>query len=114
MWSLDDSIIKSLKICTNHPRLCDGCIYSKAHMIKYECITGLNGAALALIERQKAEIERLNAMVAPVKHGKWELCFEDSRRQIEGNKCSVCGYEYYGNKYFYCPNCGARMDGDTT
>lgn len=53
------------------------------------------------------------ADVAPVKHGKWELCFEDSRRQIEGNKCSVCGYEYYGNKYFYCPNCGARMDGDT-
>lgn len=50
--------------------------------------------------------------VAPMKHGKWELCFEDSRRQIEGNKCSVCGYEYYGNKYFYCPNCGVRMDGD--
>lgn len=52
------------------------------------------------------------ADVEPVKHGKWELCFEDSRRQIVGNKCSVCGYEYYGNKYFYCPNCGARMDGD--
>ena len=109
MWSLDDSIIKSLKICTNHPRLCDGCMYSKAHMIKYECITGLNGAALALIERQKAEIERLNAMVAPVKHGKW-ICMGD----CGVTKCSCCGWtieEYIEDKY--CRECGARMDGDT-
>lgn len=76
MWSLDDSIIKSLKICTNHPRLCDGCMYSKAHMIKYECITGLNGAALALIERQKAEIEQLNAMVAAAEEHLYPLPFK--------------------------------------
>ena len=54
------------------------------------------------------------ADVEPVVHGRWESCFEDWRQQIEGNKCSACGFEYYGTgiTYFnYCPNCGARMDG---
>ncbi len=55
------------------------------------------------------------ADVAPVVHGKWESCFEDWRKQIEGDKCSACGYEHYGTNirhYHYCPNCGAKMDGD--
>lgn len=46
-----------------------------------------------------------------VVHGRWESCFEDWRHQLEGNKCSVCGFEYYGNLFQYCPNCGAIMDG---
>lgn len=47
----------------------------------------------------------------PVVHGKWEICWEDWRHQLDGNKCSVCGFEYYGNLFKYCPNCGAKMDG---
>jgi rubrerythrin len=47
----------------------------------------------------------------PVVHGKWESCWEDWRHQLEGNKCSVCGFEYFGNLFKYCPNCGAKMDG---
>lgn len=53
------------------------------------------------------------ADVQEVRHGKWEQCFEDWRKQIEGDKCSVCGFEYYGTSirhYHYCPNCGAKMD----
>ena len=53
------------------------------------------------------------ADVAPVRHGRWEQCFEDWRQQIEGDKCSVCGFEHYGasiKKYKYCPNCGTLMD----
>ena len=53
------------------------------------------------------------ADVAPVVHGRWEQCFEDWRQQIEGDKCSVCGFEHYGasiKKYKYCPNCGTLMD----
>jgi hypothetical protein len=46
-----------------------------------------------------------------VVHGKWESCWEDWRHQLEGNKCSVCGFEYFGNLFKYCPNCGAKMDG---
>lgn len=54
-----------------------------------------------------------SADVAPVRHGRWEQCFEDWRKQIEGDKCSLCGFEHYGtsiNHYLYCPNCGAKMD----
>lgn len=53
------------------------------------------------------------ADVEPVVHGKWELCFEDWRKEIEGDKCSICGFEHYGiciRSYNYCPSCGAKMD----
>lgn len=54
------------------------------------------------------------ADVEPVRHGRWEQCFEDCRQQIEGDKCSVCGFEYYGtgiSRFRYCPSCGAKMEG---
>jgi hypothetical protein len=47
----------------------------------------------------------------PVVHGRW-LAFE-SHNDIE--RCSVCGMIFhYPNfyKYNYCPECGAKMDGD--
>jgi hypothetical protein len=47
----------------------------------------------------------------PERHGRWEICYEDWRHQLDGNKCSVCGFEYYGNLFKYCPDCGAKMDG---
>lgn len=53
------------------------------------------------------------ADVEPVVHGKWELCFEDWQKEIEGDKCSICGFEHYGTcirSYNYCPSCGAKMD----
>lgn len=56
------------------------------------------------------------ADVEPVRRGRWERCFEDWRQQIEGDKCSACGFEYYGtgiSRFHYCPNCGAKMDGGT-
>lgn len=54
-----------------------------------------------------------SADVEPVRHGAWYQCFEDWRQQQEGNKCSVCGFEYYGTgirAFHYCPNCCAKMD----
>lgn len=54
------------------------------------------------------------ADVEPVRHGRWGTCFEDWRQQIEGSKCSVCGFEYYGtgiSRFRFCPYCGAKMDG---
>ena len=54
------------------------------------------------------------ADVAPVVHGRWV-------KPVPGdgeNYCSVCKAEqswFYGYGYFepdYCPNCGARMDGE--
>ena len=57
--------------------------------------------------------EQPTADVQEVRHGKWEQCFEDYRKQIEGDKCSVCNFEHYGTSirhYYYCPNFGAKMD----
>ena len=49
-----------------------------------------------------------------VVHGRWVQCFEDWRKQMGGDECSLCGFQIYGSvSYFkYCPHCGAKMDGD--
>lgn len=44
------------------------------------------------------------ADVAPVVHGEW-------KNHNTYVKCSVCGAMPY-NRSMFCPNCGARMDGD--
>lgn len=47
------------------------------------------------------------ADVVEVKHGYWEQKFGDF------DYCSVCHncVEYGQFKYYYCPHCGAKMDG---
>lgn len=52
----------------------------------------------------------------PVGHGCFEPCFDENGnwRQVFA-KCSNCGKEYYAqviNHFGYCPNCGAKMDGE--
>ena len=69
---------------------------------------GWNAAVKILKEAPAADVQA-------VKHGKWKLCYEDLRMQIAGDECSACGFQHYGtciSHYHYCPNCGARMDGD--
>lgn len=41
----------------------------------------------------------------PVKHGR---CISD----IYGMKCSECDRDLYENSINFCPNCGAKMDGE--
>ena len=49
------------------------------------------------------------ADVAPVRHGRWvDNGIPDSI--LSG--CSVCGFTCGSSSFFYCPNCGAKMDGD--
>lgn len=54
-------------------------------------------------ESHKSAIENINAAdAAPVVHGRW----------ID-EVCSECGqYVYRGDARNYCPNCGAKMDGE--
>lgn len=53
--------------------------------------------------------------VAPVVHGEWVKDEEESKGHIESIYiCSAChNFSAWGEteKYNYCPNCGARMDG---
>lgn len=56
----------------------------------------------------------------PVRHGKW--LYGESKSGHDGYYCSQCGKHIrwiYGEEdinfirsYNYCPNCGARMDGN--
>lgn len=63
-------------------------------------------------------LEEDAADVAPVRHGKWAHSrYENCSEQFEIVKCSCCGHEAYAMAFYvrggnYCPNCGARMDGD--
>lgn len=46
--------------------------------------------------------------VEPVRHGRWIASHD------EFCACSICKYSVYvgWNQTNYCPNCGAKMDGD--
>ena len=65
-------------------------------------------------------LETLPAVGAePVRRGKWEMCratLNTGFATMTGTypTCSLCGYAEFGvdKSTPYCPNCGARMDGD--
>lgn len=56
--------------------------------------------------------ERLKAVqsadVAPVRHGYWK---QDRGGKVSAN-CSICDSWMPFRMLPYCPNCGAKMDGD--
>ena len=50
------------------------------------------------------------ADVEPVRHGRWKP-YDDAI-----HACSICGFtshRAYDKVFKYCPNCGARMDGES-
>lgn len=65
------------------------------------------------------------ADVAPVRHGHWDVREPMPMHDIKGNLswgnwyvCTGCGFattaiEGHITQYRYCPNCGARMDGES-
>lgn len=60
--------------------------------------------------------EAPTADVAPVVHGEWLIT---KKRAPNGRKilyeiktCSVCGKTHGRHKPNYCPNCGAKMNGE--
>lgn len=57
--------------------------------------------------------EQPTADVAEVRHGKWIDYVEKISGKIQIT-CSQCGrFLYVYLPYNFCPNCGARMDGET-
>lgn len=97
---------------------CKDClIYEKCYKDAYEQAFREGRADKVLIfiaNRMPCKYFKNKADVVEVRHGEWKPCFEDWRKQIEGDECSVCGFQHYGTTirdYHYCPNCGAKMDG---
>ena len=55
-----------------------------------------------------SEISGLPAAdVAEVVHGQW---VDNGIPDSILNGCSVCGFTCGSSSFFYCPNCGAKMD----
>lgn len=50
--------------------------------------------------------------VVPVVHGRWGELDYDFDEDEYTKPCSNCGYKSTEYLKSYCPNCGARMDGD--
>ena len=59
--------------------------------------------------------EQTTVDAVEVVHGRWEMGIDEG--DYEYGTCSVCGYNEYNAfgcclPHNYCPNCGAKMDGD--
>ena len=71
------------------------------------------------VERKKSFMDLISAMLKhctpieaePVRHGRWKPTAE-----YDSCYCSRCLKQYTGffaSDWNYCPNCGARMDGES-
>ena len=72
------------------------------------------GIGKTIIEYSESDIgymirKRPTIDVAPVKHGRWG---SNGIPDSVLSACSVCGFGCGAYSFQYCPNCGARMDGD--
>ena len=67
----------------------------------------------AFFESAACTIQQMPAVDAePVRYGTWELVPVGANGHITAyHGCSVCGCVFKSPSH-YCPNCGAKMDGD--
>ena len=91
--------------------------YIKREDIEQKIQDGLNNLVLGhdAIEILGMIYEMPTADVAPVRHGRWLGWGKSGTPTYENyGTCSVCGEdaEIYTEHRNYCPNCGAKMDGD--
>ena len=49
---------------------------------------------------------------APVRHGRWIPCNSKYGHDEKVYLCNQCNHNVGFKKMNFCPNCGARMDGD--
>lgn len=67
-----------------------------------DLVSELNDKIVELVKSQSAD-------VAPVRRGRWAETVTDGFLFVS---CSACGFKTGRIDYNYCPNCGARMDGE--
>ena len=74
------------------------------------------------LAQERDELRRMLKEYKPVRHGKWLKTQEPlGWNEVDCVECSACheswvvdedyGYDFL-DFWFYCPNCGARMDGE--
>lgn len=105
-------IIKALECCINNGDVCDNCPRFRKKKSSRDCVGEILREALALINRQQVEIEKLKV----VEHGHWIPQYVSSRGLADIFECSVCnGHTFTSHKYpncpdKYCRHCGAKME----
>jgi len=84
-------------------------------LIDADALPKYTGYALSANEVAEAVENAPTIDAVPVAHGEWINAYPD----IEPNPmfmygiCSQCGFEQsISDKLNYCPNCGAKMDGE--
>ena len=71
---------------------------------------GITGTIRTILKANHTEL--VLADVVPVRHGRWKDC-KPYNPEFNGYECSECGAKYQGfSPDNYCPNCGAKMDGE--
>ena len=69
-----------------------------------ECKAARHGADLALFSLDAVP----TADVVEVRHGEWKKLYDTAPRYV----CTACNHFYNNREYKFCPNCGAKMDGE--
>lgn len=86
------------------------------HLVGKNLVADAMNEALSLIPQ--AIDEQPTVVVVEVVHGEWEqLCDPYFSKTIPTiSRCTACGKKYNlpNISYNYCPNCGAKMDGEET
>ena len=110
-----EKVLKGLEVCSYSTGMecIDRCPYSGSNNENNLCVEHLVSDALELLKAPAAD-------AVPVVHSQWiEKEFSDNTIiEWQTAKCSICGkyhttpYLYYFKSYNYCPNCGAKMDGE--
>jgi hypothetical protein len=77
----------------------------------FEELGGESGIIAEAFEDLANELEDFPAAdVAPVRHGRWLSHYRSGTTVSEGVVSSCCDM-WNNRKSYFCPNCGARMDG---
>lgn len=129
----DNDIIKALEICRNENGICSDCPYSDDYT---NCNTRIAKDSIDLINRQKAEIERLREETAELIDDRYAtqlLCHlikkEDDTRNVrsdaikefaerlknafpEGNRDNKCPAIYIDDYCYIIDECAEEMVGD--
>lgn len=91
------------------------------YIAREEAKTALNIEAEISTAAQKALEDAIDGIpaadMAPVVHGRWieytkVIIPEPYNKWEQAWKCSECGFNDGFVAYNFCPNCGARMDGE--
>lgn len=91
-----------------------------AHLVQEIADREIGGETASLIQYVLSHTPTIEA--EPVRHGRWIKTDNGIRININTGEpfraylhdCSACGWHTgnQGSRFNYCPNCGAKMDGD--